>query len=176
MAAPQFVPVSPTHEPRVYTSPPRRGEWWAKRPGEVVDDGQPHVDEGRMGAPGPDQGYVLKLLPLLRGELELVKGEDLGDVEAGAVVLALKRASLFGRAPIIHDLRVAYTTFGFLDANTDPELVKLRRRLFTGARHAAHHYPEIRAIADAVPADTLRMSPDEVAQTYSARWQSLLGR
>lgn len=176
MAAPQFVPVSPTHQPRVYTSSPRRGDWWADRHSDIVAEGQPDVDEGRMGAPGPDQGYVLKLIPLLRGELELVKGENLADVESGVTVVALKRASLFGRAPIIHDVRVAYVVFGFLDPETDPELVKLRRKLFTGARHTLHHYPEIRAIADAVPADTLRMSPDEVAQSYSSRWQSLFGR
>ena len=133
MAAPQFVPVPTTHQPRVYRSSPRRGEWWAERPGDLGGEGQPDVDEGRMGAPGPDQGYILKLVPRLRGDLELVKGEDLGDVEAGAVAVALKRASIFGRAPVIHDLRVAYTVFGFLDPKTDPELVKLRRKLFTGA-------------------------------------------
>ena len=43
--------------------------------------------------------------------------------------LALKRASLFGRAPVVHDLEVAFTIWGFLGA-APPELVALRRPLF----------------------------------------------
>ena len=108
MAAPEFVPLRPNDKPRAYSSPPRRGdEWRPVRPGELVTSGgQPDADAGRMGAPGPDQGYLLNLVPLLRDELHLTDGEALADVEAGGVAVALKRESLFGRAPIAHvDLR-----------------------------------------------------------------------
>jgi hypothetical protein len=175
MAAPEFVPLSPTHMPRAYGSPPRRGEpWKAVRPGEVVHVGQPHPDAGRMGAQGPDQGYLLTLLPLLRDQLHLAEREDLADVESGAVAVALKRASLFGRAPIVHDLRVAYTVWGFLDEQAPSELVAERRRRFEGVHHTLHHYPALRAVADAVPEATLRLGPDEVAERYAADWRSLL--
>lgn len=175
MAAPQFVPKDPTHDPRDYGSPPRRfDEWWAVRPGDLGGDGQPSPDAGRMGAPGPDQGYLLTLLPLLRDELVLTDGEDRDDVETGAVAVALKRASLFGRAPVVHDLRVAYTVWGFLDRSAAPELVALRRRLFEGVRHTAQHYPELRAVADAVPESALRRAPDDLAAAHAADWRSLL--
>jgi hypothetical protein len=175
MAAPEFVPLKPNDRPRTYASPPRRDdEWVAARPGEVVNEGQPDVDAGRMGAPGPDQGYVLKLVPLLRDQLQLAEREVLADAEAGGVAVALKRASLFGRAPVIHDLRVAYMVWGLLDATAAPELVEERRRRFEGIRLTTHHYPELRAVADAVPESTLRLSPAEVAERHAADWRSLL--
>lgn len=174
MSAPQFVPVAPTHQPRDYESPPRRDDtWFLDRPGDL-ETGQPDPDAGRMGAPGPDQGYVLKLLPILREELHLTAGEDLRAVERGAVAVALKRASLFGRAPLIHDLRAAYTVWGYLDANAPQELIDERRTRFEGVHHVAAHYPELRAIPDAVPAATLRRSHGEILEAYRADWRSLL--
>ena len=176
MAAPEFVPIRPTDRPRAYVSPPRYGDaWTAARPGEVVGHGgQPDVDAGRMGAPGPDQGYLLTLVPLLRDQLHLHDGERVEDVEAGGAALALKRASLYGRAPVIHDLRVAYRVWGFLDADAPADLVAARRSRFEGIRLAGHHYPELRAVVDAVSAETLRRTPDQVAETYRSDWQSQL--
>lgn len=176
MAAPEFVPTKPTDRPRHYTSPPRRDqEWFADRPGDLVGrGGQPDLDAGRMGAPGPDQGYLLKLLPLLRPELRLAQGERLEDAEAGCFAVALKRASLFGRAPVVHDLRVAYTLWGFLHADAPADLVAERRRRFEGVHLTAHHYPELRAVVDAVPADTLRLTPAQVASMAPAGWRELL--
>lgn len=176
MAAPEFVPTRPTDHPRSYASPPRRDdEWLAVRPGEVVGEGgQPRVDAGRMGAPGPDQGYVLKLVPLLRDELHLAVGESLADVEAGAVAVALKRASLFRRAPVIHDLRMAYGVWGYLDTDADAALVAERRARFEGVHLSAHHYPELRAVADAVPEATLRLTPSEAVERHRVGWRELL--
>jgi hypothetical protein len=176
MAAPEFVPTKPTDAPRAYSSPPRRmDEWRADRPGEVVGaGGQPDRDAGRMGSPGPDQGYLLTLRPLLRAELVTAEGEAVADVEAGGVAVALKRASLFGRAPVVHDLRVAYTVWGFLDADAPAELVAERRRRFEGIHLTAHHYPELRAVVDAVPEETLRLTPAEVADAHRGDWRSLL--
>ncbi len=176
MAAPEFVPTKPTDRPRVYTSPPRYGdEWQAVRPGELVGHGgQPDVDAGRMGAPGPDQGYLLGLVPLLRDELHLSEGELLADAEAAGVAVALKRASLFGRAPVIHDLRVAYTVWGLLAPAAPAELVAERRRRFEGVHLTAHHYPELRAVVDAVPAETLLLTPSAATSAHAAGWRDLL--
>ena len=176
MAAPEFVPTRPTDRPRAYASPPRRDDdWQADRPGELITEGgQPSADAGRMGAPGPDQGYVHKLLPVLRDQLKLAEGEARADVEAGAIAVALKRASLFGRAPVIHDLRVAYTVWGFLDPTAPQDLVAERRRRFEGVHLTAHHYPELRAVADAVPEATLRLGPAEAASAHASDWRNLL--
>src|SRR5262245_58452472 len=129
MAAPDYVPVKPTDRPRAYASPPRRpDEWMAKRPGEVVGE-EINRDEGRVGAPGPDQGYIWTLTPLVEDRLHLGERERKDDVLAGAVAVALKRASIYGRAPVVHDLRVALTIWGFLDPSPAGELVELRRSM-----------------------------------------------
>lgn len=175
MAAPEFVPTQTTHHPRDYSSPRWRVHTWPPGPADLVSaGGQPSVDAGRMGAPGPDQGYVLKLVPFLRSKLQLATDELLADAEAGGVVVALKRASLFSRAPVIHDLTVAYTVWGLLDAAAPAELVAERVRRFEGVRLAGHHYPELRAVADAVPATTLRLTPAEATERHRSDWRSLL--
>jgi len=168
MAAPEYVPVKPMDDVRAYESPPRRPDpWKAVRPGDLHGS-QPRGDG--LGSPGPDQGYALKLarevfLPLLH--LDVV---DADDAVAGCVAIALKRASSFGRAPIAHDLRLAFSLFGFLDEAPPGELVELRRRLFAGASHP-HHYAEARAIADAVPESTLRLPHTDVRV---ADWHDLV--
>jgi hypothetical protein len=37
------------------------------------------------------------------------------------------------------------------------------------------HYAEARHIVDMVPESTLRMSPQQVAAAYPARWRELVG-
>jgi len=173
MAAPDYVPVKPTDQPRAYASPPRRPEeWLADRPGEVIGD-VVERDEGRMGSPGPDQGYIWKLTPLVEGDVHLAEREQMEDVLAGAVAVGLKRASSYGRAPVVHDLRVALTIWGYLDASPAPDLVDIRRRLFEGVANP-HHYPELRAVADAVPEAALRQSPAQADAAHGADWRSLL--
>ncbi len=164
MAAPEFVPRRPTDAPRTYASPPHRaGPWESDRPAEVVEAGQPRGQ--KLGNQGPDQGYVYKLVHQFDDRLHLQPGEEREDAVVGCIGVALKRASLFGRAPVVHDLTVAFTVWGFLDPNPAPQLVDRRRRLFAEARNP-HHYPEQRAIADAVPDSVLRMGHNDVIQAY----------
>ncbi|MCU1354538.1 MAG: hypothetical protein JWM05_3747 [Acidimicrobiales bacterium] len=173
MAAPEFVPTTSTHQPRSYASPPwRSDEWQADRPGEVVGGEQPR-EQGRMGAQGPDQGYALKLAHLMEDQVHLAEAEHLHDAVTGAVAVALKRASVFGRAPVIHDLRVAFTVWGFLAPQPPPDLVALRRPRFQGLEHP-HHYDRVREVVDVVPERTLRMSPDEVEAAFAQDWRALL--
>lgn len=170
MAAPEYVPTKAIDDARVYTSPPRRPEpWRADRPAELPL-GQPRGP--RLGTPGPDQGFGLLLAERFRDRLVLRPGEHADDAVKGALVVALKRASLFGRAPTVHDLTVAFTLWGFLDQDADDELVAARRRLFEEVANP-HHYTEQRTIADAVPEATLRLPPAEVA-SRAGDWRSLL--
>ncbi len=172
MSQPQNVPVSPVATPH-YESPPRRDrEWNADRPGDVFATGQPEGD--LIGSQGPDQGFAIRLAKQLQDELTLTKGEHAEDVVAGCVAVALKRASAFGRAPTVHDVRCAHAVFGFDNPNADPALVKLRSELFEEVHHP-HHYAERRAIADAVPTDFLRR-PHQKVIADAADWQSVLSR
>jgi len=170
VAAPEYVPVDKTHPVRAYESPPRRPDpWLADRPGELRG-GQPTGD--RLGSQGPDQGYVLRLVRRFTGKLTLTPGEHERDALAGAAAVALKRASLLGRAPGVHDLTVALTVWGFL-GDAPAELVELRKGLFEEVWHP-HHYAEQRGIADLVPAETLRMTPQQVLDEHRADWRQLL--
>ena len=170
MSQPQYVPTRPGSSH--YKSPPRRDRVWnADRPGEVTNDGQPSGT--LLGSQGPDQGFALKLARRFDDELILADGEHRADVVAGCVAVALKRASAFGRAPTVHDLRCAFSIFGFL-GTADEELVDLRRELFEEVAHP-HHYAERRAIVDAVPTELLKR-PNQRILDDAVDWRSALSR
>jgi hypothetical protein len=171
MGAPEHVPVDGNQPVRGYSSPPRRpASWRSDRPAEVIETGQPRGE--RLGYQGPDQGYMLLLARRFEGQLTLTPGEHEKDALAGAVGVALKRASLYGRAPVVHDLTVALTIWAFLDAAPD-ELVAVRKPLFEEVSHP-HHYGKLRRLVDLVPEDALRQSPAEVAEARAVDWRSLL--
>jgi hypothetical protein len=172
MAAPRFSPVPPIDRVRYYESPDHVPEaWMPDRPGEI-DGFQPAG--AQLGAQGPDQGFALRIAAQLRPKLQL-HGEHVDDVIHGCLGVALRRASLYSRAPVVHDLTIAFTIWGFYDAEPPAELVELRAPLFEGLRLVGHHYTEARVVADMVPESTLRMTPAQVADAYPARWRELVG-
>jgi hypothetical protein len=164
MAAPEYVPRPKDDHTRTYESPPWRSDaWFADRPGDL-EGAQPHAP--RMGYPGPDQGYALKLVRQFAGKLVLTPGEHEEDAIAGCVEVANKRASIFGRAPVIHDLTLAFMLWGFL-TEADPELVRLRSKYFQAVANPSH-YSERRRIADVVPVASLKMTASEFAKVIEA--------
>ncbi|HEC11243.1 MAG TPA: hypothetical protein ENI86_17020 [Acidimicrobiales bacterium] len=169
MSAPPYVPHPPTEKARTYHSPPHVPDLGsAPRPAEIHRP-QPHLPE--MGYPGPDQGFALKLVHLFEDRLVTAPGEHTDDIVAGVVAVALKRASIFGRAPVVHDLTVAFELFGFLD-EAPGDLVEWRRELFEGVGDP-HHYRELRDLVDLVPEDVLRRTPEQVAADRDSLWRSL---
>ncbi len=166
MAAPDNVPVPLAERPRgsLALPPPRR--WQADRPADL-DRGQPRGP--RLGSPGPDQGYALKLAIRFADRVQTEAGEHADDALAGCTAVALRRASLFGRAPVIHDLELALQLWGFL-GGAPADLVEFRRPRFAGA---AHHYWDQRDVTDLVPEATLRMTPAQV-KAGIAGWHTLL--
>jgi hypothetical protein len=83
--------------------------------------------------------------------------------------VALKRASIFTRAPVVYDFELAYTLFGFL-GEAPADLLKERKELFS---EVSHHYEAQRQVADMVPESTLRMTPEQV-RSQLAGWRGLL--
>lgn len=173
MAAPRFAPVGPTEDPRGYEQTFHVPDAWeATRPGDL--EGPQPV--GRMlGRQGPDQGYVLVLARRLEPKVKVGADEKVEDALAGCVGVALRRASLFGRAPVIHDLTLALTIWGFLDESPPAELVALRAGMFEGVANTGHHYTESRAIVDLVPEETLRRHHVQVTLAYPDQWRTFLG-
>jgi hypothetical protein len=168
MAAPKFVPVSPVGAFRSGETLPAALEWRADRPGDLVG-AQPKGT--KLGNPGPDQGYAIKLANMFHGKLHLSAGEHEHDVLVGILGVALKRASLYGRAPVIHDLTRALDVFGFRNANAPKDLVAFRTSLFEAA---GHHYELQREIADVVPESTLSMGSSAFDIHHGKGWRSML--
>ncbi len=167
MAAPDYVPPTQADAPRQPLSIPPGRRWTATRPADL-QHGQPIGP--RLGRPGPDQGYAFKLAERFHGRLRLAEGEHEEDVVAGTVAVALRRASMFGRAPVIHDLELAFGLFGYLD-DAPHDLVTWRRALLAGA---AHQYWEQREVVDTVPSETLRLTPAQVRSRLH-EWKTLTG-
>ena len=165
MAAPRYVRVEPLAVVRSYSSPevtPRR--WKAARPGELAG-GQP--TGALRGHQGPDQGYAYGLVHLFDDRVYLTEGEHRDDVDAGCVAVALKRASIFGRAPVVWDLEAGYHAFGFLDQQPPAELAARRAPLFEGVAEA-HHYKQVRKLVACVPTEVLALTPHEIRRRYEA--------
>jgi hypothetical protein len=141
--------------------------WFATRPGEVWLEGPPTGK--RFGAPGPDQGYGVKLARLFEDRLRLVPPEQADGVVSGCSAVGDKRAARFGRAPVIHDFELAFTVWGFL-GEAPAGLVEFRKPLFLAA---AHDYWAQRAIADAVPDETLQLTAADVAGRLS-EWRTFI--
>jgi len=153
MAAPDYVPVLPQDRPRRPEQLPPARHWWASRPGDFAQR-RPTQPRGRwFGTPGPDLGYALRLVHGFADRIRLQPGEDLEDAMAVVAGLAMRRAALFGRAPVVHDVRRALEIWGLLDEQPPAELVERRRRLFAGA---AHDYWIQRAAVEAVTEEELR--------------------
>lgn len=172
MAAPKFAPAG-GRSSTYYSSPDVVPDpWTPERPG-VVEGLQPTGP--RLGAQGPDQGFALKIAHRLAPDLYLQDGERVDDAVRGCLGIALRRASLFSRAPVIHDVRIAFTIWGFFDDDPPIELLDRRIELFEGVGNVNHHYAEGRLIADLVPEATLRMTPAEVESAYPEAWRELTG-
>lgn len=167
MAAPEYVPNTREQQPRRGLGIPPARSWVASRPSDV---GAAQPAGPSLGHPGPDQGYAIKLAHRFTDRLVL-DGVSADDAITGCLGVGLHRASLFGRAPLIHDLEIAFRVWGFL-GDAPAELVALRRPLFEAV---SHHYAEQRVIVDHVPEATLRLSHHEIARQFPSAWRALVG-
>jgi len=171
MAAPEYVPVKPMDDVRTYESPPRRPDsWMPRRPGDLTGE---NPRGALFGNQGPDQGFALVLAKRLVDRLHLDADEKVDDAVGGCLGVGLKRASLLGRAPVIHDMTAAFTIWGFLDPKPHADLVALRKRVFDEVALSAH-YSERQLIVAAVREDLLRAMHTAIADWYAADWKSLL--
>jgi len=168
VSAPEHAPVDRSDRVRLAEQTPPARRWLANRPGEALAGHRPPAGP-QFGAPGPDQGYALKLANRFEGRLKLSASEHEADARSGCTAVALKRSALFHRAPVIFDLELAFSVWGFLEPAPN-ELVGFRAPLFEGV---AHDYAGQRAIVDRVPEATLRMTPQQVRDQL-ADWRSLL--
>jgi len=164
---PSFVPVVEADQVRRAYHLEVPSIWTSSRPSELRGTRAPAG--AFLGTPGPDQGFALKLARRFEDRLVLAPGEHADDAIAGCTAVAMRRAASYGRAPVIHDLTLAFTLFGFLPG-APADLVAAREPLF---RSASHHYQAQRTIADCVPEATLRLTPEQVAERLDS-WRDLV--
>ena len=153
-----FVPERLEDEPRQEPNlppgvkMPAARSWVANRPGDLPA-GWP---TGKLlGSPGPNVGYALTLANRVRDELALAPHEHPDDAIAVVAEIAMRRAAIFGRAPVMRDVEFGMQILGYR-GDADPDFVAWRARTVRGAHH---DYYERRSLVDAIPVDVLRLVP-----------------
>jgi hypothetical protein len=153
-----FVPERLEDEPRQEPNlppgvkmPPARS-WVANRPGDIPA-GWP---SGKLlGSPGPNVGYALTLANRARDRFVLAPHEHPDDAIAVVAEIAMRRAALFGRAPVMPDVEFGMRIMGY-GGDTAADFVEWRVRAVQGTHH---DYSERRALVDAIPVDVLHLVP-----------------
>jgi hypothetical protein len=166
MTQPDYVPLAGGDRVRPVDRLPVPQPWLTTRPAELAE----RLPVGRnFGSAGPDLGYGLKLAKRFTDRLIVPEGEHVEDAIAGCFACGAKRASGFGRAPVIYDMEWAYLLWGFL-GEAPADLIAFRAPLFKGA---GHHYWDQRQIVERVRPETFGLTPAQVGESLGA-WQTLL--
>jgi hypothetical protein len=156
----------PNLAPGVAVPPAQR--WQADRPGEF----DPTASSGRlMGSPGPNIGYAVTLANRAASRVNLADHEHLEDALAVIAAIAMRRASMIGRAPVMPDIDFAIVLLGY-DTPAKADLFEWRREVVS---HAGHEYIVRRGIVDAIPSELLRLSPAELPERVAAFRSALRG-
>jgi hypothetical protein len=164
---PSFVPIVEADQVRPAYSLQVPNIWTQSRPAELRGASQPAGMQ--LGSPGSDQGFAHMLARRFEDRLVLDAGESVEDAIAGCTAVAMLRCARFGRAPAVYDVSFGFTLWGYLGGAPD-DLMEARSPLF---RSAAHHYKSQRAIADSVHEETLRLTPEGVAERLG-QWRTMV--
>jgi hypothetical protein len=153
-----FVPERLEEEPRQEPNlppgvkMPAARQWFADRPGDLPA-GWP---TGKLlGSPGPNVGYALTLANRVRDQFVLASHEHIDDAVAVVAEIAMRRAAMFGRAPVMPDIEIGMQIMGYL-GSAPQDFVDWRVR---AVKRAHHNYYERRSLVDAIPVDILRLVP-----------------
>src|SRR5271165_7533943 len=132
MTQPTFVPITEADQVRPALRLSVPGAWVPQRPAEARN---PRLVAGKgRGRPGPDQGFALKLARRVADGARLTEGESIDDAVLGCALIASRRAGTSGRAPSIHDVRLAFIIWGYL-GEAPPALVAERAAAFRSLGH-----------------------------------------
>ena len=170
MAVDPYVPTRPEDAPRRSVAIPAAAGWRAVRPGDLDPAAGPGGEGVLFGTPGPDSGYALTLTARFGGRITVVPPETVHDAELLGAHVAMRRAGVFGRAPMAVDVELGLTLFGWLD-DAPPDLIEWRRLAVAGI---AHDYPRRITLVEAIPEAVIRQKPDEVLARLG-EWRQLLG-
>ena len=91
MTQPEYVPLNAADRVRPVERLPPSRPWRADRPADLVAPGLPTGP--RLGSPGPDLGYGMKLARTFAERLVLGEGEAADDALAGCFAVGTKRST-----------------------------------------------------------------------------------
>lgn len=157
-----YIPARLEDEPRQETNLapgvklPAANAWRADRPGDL-EAGQP--SGALLGSPGPNVGYALTLVERIKDRIVVAPHERVEDAMGVIAEIAMKRAALFGRAPVMADIEVARALLGY-DGNVPEDFAEWRVR---AVHDANHDYVRRRSLIDAVADDVLRLTSSAFA-------------
>ncbi len=158
MGQPPNIELSDGARPRAELQPAAARGWKPARPAEIGSPDQA-VSGGAFGRPGPDTGWVLRIIR----QTEFERGRQPEDLEAIVATVAAARASHFGRGPTVEDVEVALILLGLRPAGIpDQVLAGLTEGRERSLRQAAHERVKGRALLSTFSPAMLTSSPDHL--------------
>lgn len=137
---------------------PGPAAWKQGRPGEISHPDQAEWG-GSFGRPGPDTGWVLRLVRAV----DFDRGQRPGVLERIVATTAAARAGLAGRGPTAEDVEVALILLGLrpegLPGGVVDRLAMARRAALD---HAAHERDKGRSFLRGVSNEQLAAKPAEL--------------
>lgn len=137
---------------------PQAAAWKQDRPGEITTPGQAERG-GSFGRPGPDTGWVLRLVRAA----DFDRGDRPAVLERVVATTGAARASAIGRGPTGEDVEVALILLGLRpDGLPGDVLDSLAAERRSAIDHAAHERDKGRWFLGTVPADRLAAKPADL--------------
>jgi hypothetical protein len=103
----------------------------ARRHDPIPGEGRRPVVAPGFGLPCPDAGYALFLAALAVEHLVLEFGDRRDDAECAIATVAVRRAGMLGRAPLLQDVEIGRTLLAY-DQPTDADFARWRARWICG--------------------------------------------
>lgn len=171
MPTQDFVFPQKSDSPRHQQNMPEGNEnpvpksWVADRPGDMENAGK---SQGSLfGHAGPNVGYAYTLVAHVFDTLFLSTNEHRHDVEPLLAEISMRRASHFGRAPIMKDVDCAVHLLSY-GLELDEGAMNNRVYLITDCGHDEH---KRRSIVNSIPDDLIYS--DKAATTEKiAAWRA----
>jgi hypothetical protein len=136
----------------------------------VISTPQETVSGGAFGRPGPDTGWVVRLVR----EADFDRSEN--GVESLVAAVAAARASAAGRGPTTTDVEVALILLGLQTEGVPDEVVaQLADARTRFLRKAAHEKVKGRAFLAQLAPGLLTVDPDRVRQLLNVAAQTVAG-
>jgi hypothetical protein len=139
---------------------PAASAWLQDRPGEITHPNQVEWG-GAFGRPGPDTGWVRKLV----AAADFDRGDRPATLEQVVATVAAARAAKAGRGPTAEDVEVALTLLGLRpEGLPDHVTTSLAEKRVAAVDHAAHERDKGGRFVERLSMERLMAKPAELVR------------